>query len=91
MDRVDLIRDRINQALAPVHLEIIDDSHLHAGHAGAAGGGGHFSVRVVSEKFSNHKLIDRHRMVYQAVGDLMPAEIHALSITAITPEEQQSI
>ena len=90
MDRVELIRERINQALAPAQLEIIDDSHLHIGHAGAAGGGGHFSVRIVADKFNNHKLIERHRMVYAAVSDLMPAEIHALSITALTPEEQQS-
>ena len=90
MERVELIRERIDQALEPVQLEIIDDSHLHAGHAGAAGGGGHFTVRIVSEKFSNHKLIERHRMVYAAVNDLMPTEIHALSITALTPEEQQS-
>jgi len=90
MERVEMIRERINQALAPVQLDIIDDSHKHAGHAGAAGGGGHFTVRIVSEKFGNHKLIERHRMVYQAVADLMPAEIHALSITALTPEEQQS-
>ena len=90
MDRVELIRERINQALAPAQLEIIDDSHKHIGHAGAAGGGGHFSVRIVSDKFNNHKLIERHRMVYAAVSDLMPAEIHALSITALTPEEQQS-
>ena len=90
MDRVELIRDRINRALAPVQLDIIDDSHRHAGHAGAAAGGGHFSVRIVSDKFSKHKLIERHRMVYQAVSDLMPAEIHALSITAVTPEELQS-
>lgn len=90
MERVELIRDRINRALAPEQLDIIDDSHKHAGHAGAAGGGGHFTVRIVSDKFSNHKLIERHRMVYQAVSDLMPAEIHALSITAVTPEEQQS-
>ena len=89
MDRVEQIRERINQALTPVQLEIIDDSHKHIGHAGA-GGGGHYSVRVVSDKFNNHKLIERHRMVYAAVNDMMPAEIHALSITALTPEEQQS-
>lgn len=89
MERVELIRQRITQALEPVLLEITDDSHLHAGHAGAAGGGGHFSVKIVSDKFGNHKLIERHRMVYAAVSDMMPAEIHALSITALTPEEQQ--
>ena len=89
MDRVALIRERLNQALAPTHLEIIDDSHKHAGHASARGGG-HYTVTVVSTRFINHKPIDRHRLVYSAVADLMPAQIHALSITALTPEEQQS-
>ncbi len=90
MDRVELIRERINAALAPVELDIIDDSHKHAGHAGAASGGGHFTVKIVSASFANHSLIERHRMVYRAVDDLMPSEIHALSINAITPEEHQS-
>lgn len=89
MKRVDMIRERMTRELAPEQLEITDDSHLHVGHAGAAGGAGHFTVRIVSEKFNDLKPIERHRMVYQAVGDMMPAEIHALSITAITPEEQQ--
>ena len=90
MDRVALIRERLTQALAPAQLDIIDDSHQHAGHAGASGGGGHYTVRIVSAKFANHNPIERHRMVYQAVADLMPTQIHALSITALTPEEQPS-
>ena len=90
MDRIELIRERITSALAPVELDIIDDSHKHAGHAGAASGGGHFTVKIVSSSFGSHSLIQRHRMVYQAVADLMPSQIHALSINAITPEEHQS-
>lgn len=86
-ERVEKIRALLTAALTPEQLEITDDSHLHAGHAGAAAGGGHFSVRVVSEKFNNKKLIERHRMVYMALNDMMPAEIHALSISALTPEE----
>lgn len=88
-ERTELIRKRMNNAFVPEHLEITDDSHLHAGHAGAAGGGGHFTVTIVSDKFADCSLIQRHRLVYQAVDDLMPAEIHALSIRALTPEEHQ--
>lgn len=88
MERVELIRVRLNKAFEPAQLDIVDDSHQHVGHAGAASGGGHFTVSIVSEKFRDHSTLERHRMVYQAVDDLMPAEIHALSIKALTPEEQ---
>lgn len=87
MDRVELIRERLTIALEPDHLEIIDDSHRHAGHAGASGGGGHFTVSIVSRKFADQTSLARHRLVYQALNDLMPAQIHALSINAMTPEE----
>lgn len=87
MDRVDAIRSRIEQALAPQRVEIIDESHKHAGHAGAAGGGGHFAVTIVSSRFEGRSTIERHRMVYLAVTDLMPQAIHALSIQARTPRE----
>ncbi len=88
MDRIAVIRERIEQVLHPVMLEIQDDSAMHHGHAGAAAGGGHYSVRVVSAQFSNLSLLARHRLVYQCVNDLMPAVIHALSIKALAPEEQ---
>ena len=87
MDRVEMIRVRLDAALAPSRLDIIDESHQHAGHAGAASGGGHFSVTIVSDKFNGQNLIQRHRMVYLAVNDMMPKEIHALSIKALTPGE----
>lgn len=87
MDRVTTIRSKLQQALAPERLDITDDSHLHAGHAGAAGGAGHFTVRIASSRFHDRSTLERHRMVYQAVSDMMPQEIHALSITARTPEE----
>lgn len=89
MDRVQSIRERLEHTLSPESLDITDDSRLHVGHAGAAAGGGHFSVRIVSEKFRDRSLIERHRMIYQAVSDMMPAEIHALSIQALTADEQQ--
>ncbi len=89
MDRVAAIIERIRRELAPVHLEVRDDSHHHAGHAGH-GGAGHFAALVVSEKFRGLSLVQRHRLVYQAVADLMPGEIHALAISAHTPEDLPS-
>lgn len=87
LGRVEMIRERLINALAPTRLEITDDSSQHRGHAGAASGGGHFSVTIVSEKFNNQNMIQRHRLVYLAVNDMMPAEIHALSINALSPGE----
>jgi len=88
-NRIDIIHERIQAALAPVELDITDDSHLHVGHVGAEGGAGHYSVRVVSDKFNGLNRIKRHQAVYQSVNDMMPDEIHALSIEALTPEETQ--
>lgn len=87
MDRIQAIRDRLNTALEPEGVDITDESHLHVGHPGAAGGAGHFSVRIVSAKFSGRSLLERHRMVYEALEDLMQTEIHALSIRADTPDD----
>jgi len=90
MDRIAEIKARLERELSPSHIDIIDESHLHAGHAGAASGGGHFNVTVVSERFAGQSPIERHRMVYSALGDLMQTEIHALSIQASAPNEQVS-
>jgi BolA protein len=82
-----LIRERLS-ALAPEAVEIYDDSRDHAGHAGAReSGGGHFEVVVVSGLFEGRSPVARHRMIYDAVSDLIPARIHALSIRAYTPQE----
>ena len=86
-DRIAMIRERISRALNPVLVEIEDESHKHAGHPGARSGGGHFNVHIVAEAFAGISLIKRHRMVYDAVGDAMKTEIHALSIRAETPDE----
>ena len=86
-DRAARIRERLTKALQPVALEIIDESARHAGHAGAAGGGGHYIVQIVSAAFRGLSPLQRHRLVYDAVGDLMTTEIHALSIQARTPDE----
>ncbi|MEW5756693.1 MAG: BolA family protein [Pseudomonadota bacterium] len=84
--RIQLIRDTLHKALAPSSLEIIDDSDKHAGHR-SAGGRGHFQVNIVSAAFRGKRLLERHRMVYNALGEAMETEIHALSIQAKTPEE----
>lgn len=89
-ERRDRIRDRLTQALQPESLEIIDESAKHAGHAGAASGGGHFIVHIVAAAFKDKTLIQRHRLVYAALGDMMHHDIHALSIQAATPGEFQS-
>ena len=85
--RVEAIRAAIETALAPTSLEIEDESHKHAGHAGARDGRGHFRVDVVSAAFADQTPIARHRAVYAAVGDLMTTDIHALAIRARTPAE----
>jgi len=82
-----LIRTRLSKALAPEALEIIDDSEKHAGHAGARDGGGHFRVTVTSSAFTGKTTLQRHRLVYAALGNAMQKEIHALSIKALSPEE----
>ena len=85
-ERVEMIRQRLTDALEPESLDIEDDSASHAGHA-SAGGGGHFNVIIVSDKFSGLNLIKRHRLVYDAVADMMNKEIHALSMKTYSPEE----
>ena len=81
----DTIRQRLG-VLQPISLHIQDDSAQHAGHAGNTGGG-HFSLKVVSLLFSKQSLVMRHRLVYQTLNDLIPAQIHALSILAISPDD----
>jgi BolA protein len=81
-DRIARIRARLEQALAPTTLEIHDDSHQHAGHAGARDGRGHFTVVIASPAFAGLSPVARHRKVYEAVGDLMQTDIHALAIRA---------
>ncbi len=88
-DRVEAIREKIQAAFMPDQLDIIDESHLHAGHAGARDGKGHFNVNIISDQFAGKSLINRHKMVYEALSDLMETDIHALSIKAKTPEELQ--
>ena len=74
-------------ALEPSRLELRDDSALHAGHEGAKGGGGHYSLTIVSPQFSGKNTLARHRLVYAALGPMMQQQIHALAIRAYAPEE----
>lgn len=85
--RLERMRSRMEAALHPQELTLEDDSALHAGHAGAASGGGHYNVRIVSLQFEGLKLVTRHRLVYDSVHDMMHKEIHALAITALAPSE----
>ncbi len=86
-ERVEAIHRRLTEALSPEGLEIGDDSHLHAGHA-SAGGGGHFNVAITAAAFAGKTPLQRHRMVYAALDDLMKSnEVHALSIRAQAPAD----
>lgn len=87
-ERARRIGDALRTAFAPVELEIEDESHKHRGHAGAADGRGHFRVHIVAAVFAGKPSVQRHRMVYAALGDQMQTDIHALAIRAETPEER---
>jgi len=91
---VDSVVAAIEQRLArlePELLEIYDESGEHAGHAGARDGGGHYQVLIVSRRFEGESRIERHRMVYQALDGMLHKQVHALSITALTPQELQEV
>jgi BolA protein len=82
----EVIRERL-AALNPLTLDLRDESEQHAGHAGAASGGGHWQLTIVSEAFRGKNPVARHRMIYEALGDLMNRDIHALKIEAFAPEQ----
>jgi len=81
------IRRRLEAEFQPRSLELVDEGHLHVGHAGARDGRGHFRLRMVSDRFAGQSMVFRHRAVYQAMGDLMQTDIHALAIEALAPDE----
>ncbi|MEY3201258.1 MAG: hypothetical protein RIR70_808 [Pseudomonadota bacterium] len=76
--------------LNPLVIELKDDSALHAGHEGAKGGGGHYRLKIISQAFEGQRTLNRHRMIYDALGDLMHQKIHALGIEALSPSETQT-
>lgn len=83
-DRVSVIQSRLTAALEPQVLEVTDEGHLHVGHAGAQDGRGHFHVRIASRRFQGLNRLAQHRLVYDALGDLMTTDIHALRISSET-------
>lgn len=87
MDRRDRIERRLRQGLDAHHVEVIDESHLHAGHAGARSGGGHFRALVVSPRFEGVATLARQRLVYEVLAEEMRSSIHALSMRTLTPAE----
>lgn len=87
MDRRNRIESRLREALAASHVEVVDESHLHAGHAGAASGGGHFRATIVSDRFESLSRIARQRLVYEMLAAEMGGEIHAFSMRTFTSAE----
>ena len=81
-----MLRQRL-ASLEPIRFELIDDSALHAGHAGAKSGGGHYRLLIVSSAFTGKSTVARHRMIYSALGDLMRDKIHAISIQSLAANE----
>jgi BolA protein len=81
------LENRLRAVLDPLRLELSDESAAHLGHPGATGGAGHYHLRIVSERFAGLDAVARHRLVYAAVGDLIPNEVHALAIEAYAPGE----
>ncbi len=86
-DRRERIEHKLHERLEATHVEVIDESHLHAGHAGAASGGGHFRATVVSSLFEGKTSVARQRLVYTALAEEMAADIHALSLKTLTPDQ----
>ncbi len=87
MSVIETMRERLQAALQPESIEIGDDSALHAGHAGARSGGGHYRLEIVSAAFAGKNTVARHRMIYDALGEMMRGQIHALAIRARTADE----
>lgn len=87
MNRIDNINALLHKNFEPLACQIDDESALHAGHAGAASGGGHYRLRLVSTRFEGLGKVGRHRLVYDCLRELMQKEIHALAMTLLTPSE----
>ena len=86
-DRVTRIEAILRDTFSPTHLLVKDQSHLHAGHAGAQDGRGHYDVTIISAAFAGERPLARHRMIYEALGTMMDTDIHALRIDARVPQD----
>jgi BolA protein len=87
LDRRSRIAESLREHFDPVHIEVVDESHHHVGHAEAVSGGGHFRIVVVSDRFDGKRLVERQRMVYGVLSEAMGDEIHALSMKTLAPDE----
>jgi BolA protein len=85
--RVERIKARLEKAFAGARVSVQDDSARHAGHPGARDGAGHYVVRIETQQFAGRSRLERHRLVYEALAEMLPREIHALNIEAVSPEE----
>lgn len=88
--RLDTIRNKLTATFSPLECLVEDESALHAGHAGAASGGGHYKIRIVSTVFEGQNRLKRHRLVYDCLAEMMHSEIHALAINALAPSETKA-
>jgi len=86
--RIAIMERRLTETFAPLLCQVLDESAQHAGHAGAASGGGHYRIKLVSDVFEGKNRLSRHRLVYDCLHDMMQHDIHALAIVALTPSEQ---
>jgi BolA family transcriptional regulator, general stress-responsive regulator len=90
MTVADTMHQKLTQRFAPTRLDIVDESHRHAGHAGArAGGETHFAVTIVASAFAGHSRVARQRLVYQTLAEELAIRVHALSLTTLTPDEDK--
>lgn len=89
-DRPAAIRRQLEETFSPTEMLVKDQSHLHAGHAGAKDGKGHFDLTIVSATFTGQNRVQRHQAIYQALNDLLQTDIHALRIKALTPSERST-
>lgn len=86
-DRLERIRTKLGETLSPSECQLVDESHMHVGHAGAASGGGHYRLHIVSNRFEGLNRVSRHRLVYDSLHEMMHTDIHALAIVAVAPSE----
>lgn len=86
----EVIKQLLTSTFKPNLIEILDNSAAHAGHSGARNGGGHYHLTIVSEAFEGKPLVQRHQLIYNALGDIMKQQIHALGINALSPSEENT-
>ena len=87
VNRIKMIKKVLEETFSPVEIEVLDESHKHVGHVGARSGKGHFKLTIISKRFEGLPMIQRQRLVYRALGSLMETDIHALSMSTLTPSE----